>query len=251
MMNSQAGYGLNIWILQNTMADTGIHGPTANQAISGVTQFSQPQRVHENVSGASASGFNNVRGQIWKGIFSSEIPNGATVNGFEVISTIYNSSKGNIGNFGASGSTESTSMEIYLWNGSSLSSALTLENRQSGSGIVYTNSNTTVTFTGSNKRHPSAAPFGTYGDGRVMAGSPTSLGGLSFTVSDQADWGFAIKCTAIVNTPVYGVIRGIGLKCYYTGAASGYGNDVNDVSSSSIVKINDIATADIVKINDV
>ena len=142
-------------------------------------------------------------------------------------------------------------MEIYLWNGSSLSSALTLENRQSGSGIVYTNSNTTVTFTGSNKRHPSAAPFGTYGDGRVMAGSPTSLGGLSFTVSDQADWGFAIKCTAIVNTPVYGVIRGIGLKCYYTGAASGYGNDVNDVSSSSIVKINDIATADIVKINDV
>ena len=233
------------------MADTGIHGPRGNQAISGVTAFQWPQRIHEHQSGNSASGYSGLRGHIWHTVFSNEIPSGATVNGFEVISTTYLGGKGNIGTFGSTGSTEVATMEIYLWNGSSLSSPLTLQNRQTLPGYSYTNTNTRVTFTGGNKRHPAAAPFGTYGDGRVMAGGPTELGGLSFTVADQADWGFAVKCIAITQTPTYGAIRGIGLKCYYTGAASGYGHGVNDVASSDIIKVNDIATADIVKINDV
>ena len=235
------------------MADTGIHGPTGNSSISGVTAFQNASRLHENSGSNSATGYSGIRGHIWHTIFSNEIPSGATVNGFEVISTTYNNGKGNIGTFGSTGSSEVATMEIYLWNGSSLSNPLTLENRQSSSGISYTNTNTRVTFTGGNKRHPAAAPFGTYGDGRVMAGSPTELGGLSFTVSDQADWGFAVKCLAITQTPTYGAIRGIGLKCYYTAGASrwGGGSAVNDVADSAIVKINDVATADIVKINDV
>ena len=49
-----------------------------------------------------------------------------------------------------------------------------------------------------------------------MAGSATELGGLSWTVGDQASFGFGIKVTTIVGTPTYGVIRGISLKCYYS-----------------------------------
>ena len=155
-------------------------------------------------------------GSVWKGCFSGDIPDGATINGFEIISETIHSSPGNIGNFGSTGASEEALFSLHLWNGTALSVAITLDNLQSTSGIVYSASDTLVNFIGANKRHPSNAPFGTYGDGRVMAGAADELGGLSWDVSDQADFGFGIKITTIVGTPTYGAIRGIALKCYYT-----------------------------------
>ena len=227
------------------MADTGIHGPTSNTGIAGATNFSQPQRVHENVSGASASGFSGTnRGHIWKGIFSSEIPSGATVNGFEIISTIYNSSRGNIGTFGSTGSSESVTFNIFLWNGVDLSSAIPFQNVSTGvSGISLANSDKDVTFLGPNKRHP-ALPSSNQGNDTVMAGTPTETGGLSWNVTDQANWGFGLKAISITNTPVYGAIRGIGLKCYFTaaGGASGYANAVIGIDGSDISQVNQVDT---------
>tara|TARA_A100001391_G_C5040054_1_gene270644 strand:- start:230 stop:937 length:708 start_codon:yes stop_codon:yes gene_type:complete len=231
------------------MADTGIHGPTSNTGISGMTNFSQPQRLHETTSGASATGFSGAnRGHIWKGFFSSEIPTGATVDGFELISTQYNSSRGNIGNFGSSGATESTTFTFHLWNGTSLSSAIAWQNVSTGiSGIALNGDSTEVTFTGSNKRHP-ALPSSNQGNDTVMAGSPTETGGLSWTVSSQADWGFGLKIPSVTNTPVYGAIRGLGLKCYFTEAATGYSNNVIGVASANIAKVKGVATVDIAKV---
>ena len=232
------------------MADTGIHGPTSNTGISGMTNFSQPQRLHETTSGASATGFSNAnRGHIWKGFFSSEIPTGATVNGFELISTQYNSSRGNIGNFGSSGATEVTTFTFHLWNGSSLSSAIAWQNVSTGvSGIALNGDSTEVSFTGANKRHP-ALPSSNQGNDTVMAGTPTETGGLSWPVSSQADWGFGLKIPSVTNTPVYGAIRGLGLKCYFTAAASGYGEKVLSIAVADISKVIGVEMADIEKVS--
>ncbi len=198
------------------MASTSAIGPSANAAIAGMTGFGQAQRLHRTSTGTGAAGFaGGNMGSIFTGCFSSEIPLGATIQGFEITSETINSSKGDFGSFGSSGASEEALYSVHLWNGSTLSSAITMVNKQSSSGIVYSASDTLVNFTGANKRHPASSPFGTYGDGRVMAGGATELGGLSWTPGDQANFGFGIKVTTIVGTPTYGVIRGISLKCYY------------------------------------
>ena len=86
-------------------------------------------------------------------------------------------------------------------------------------------------------------PSSNQGNDTVIAGTPTETGGLSWTVTDQANWGFGVKSISITNTPVYGVIRGIGLKCYFTAAgASGYANAVIGIESSDIGEVNKVAT---------
>ena len=199
------------------MASTSAIGPSANAAIAGMTGFSSATRLHRTSTGTGAAGFaGGNQGSIFTGCFSSEIPDGATINGFEVISETIEGSKGDFGTFGSSGAGEEALYSVHLWNGSTLSSAITMVNKQSDGNIVYSASDTLVNMKAPNKRHPASSPFGTYGDGRVMAGSATELGGLSWTVSDQGDFGFGIKVTTIVGTPTYGVIRGISLKCYYS-----------------------------------
>ena len=199
------------------MASTSAIGPSANAAIAGLSGFSQAQRLHRTSTGTGAAGFSGGnQGSIFTGCFSSEIPDGATINGFEITSETINSSKGDFGTFGSSGAGEEALYSVHLWNGSTLSSAITMVNKQSDGNIVYSASDTLVNMKAPNKRHPASSPFGTYGDGRVMAGSATELGGLSWTVGDQASFGFGIKVTTIVGTPTYGVIRGISLKCYYS-----------------------------------
>jgi hypothetical protein len=199
------------------MANTSAIGPTANQTIAGMTGFVNASRLHRTNTGNDASGYSGGnQGTIWTGCFGSEIPAGATINGFEITSETINSKKGNIGSFGSSGATEEALFSLHLWNGSTLSSAIEMHDLNSTSGVTYSSGNTLVNFVGANKRHPSGAPFGTYGDGSVMAGSPTELGGLSWNVSEQGDFGFGIKVTTIVGTPTYGATLGISLKCYYT-----------------------------------
>ena len=199
------------------MADTGAIGPTANQTIAGMTAFSQAARLHRTSTGNGSAGFGGGnQGSVWTGIFSGDIPVGATINGFEITSETIQSVKGDVGTFGSSGASEEALFSFHLWNGTSLSAAIEMHDLNSSSGITYSSGNTLVNFVGANKRHPAGAPFGTYGDGSIMAGSPTELGGLSWTVSDQANFGFGIKVTTIVDTPTYGVERGIALKCYYT-----------------------------------
>ena len=55
----------------------------------------------------------------------------------------------------------------------------------------------------------------TYGDGRSIAGGDGELHGISWSPSTQADWGWALFCTAITNTPIGGMTRGLALKIYY------------------------------------
>jgi len=213
------GYGQKIEIGALIMADTGAIGPTANQTIAGMTAFSQAARLHRTSTGNGSAGFGGGnQGSVWTGIFSGDIPVGATINGFEITSETIQSVKGDVGTFGSSGASEEALFSFHLWNGTSLSAAIEMHDLNSSSGITYSSGNTLVNFVGANKRHPAGAPFGTYGDGSIMAGSPTELGGLSWTVSDQANFGFGIKVTTIVDTPTYGVERGIALKCYYTPA---------------------------------
>ena len=150
------------------MSNTAAIGPSSNAAIAGMTGFSQPQRLHRTTTGNGASGYSGGNmGSVWKGCFSGDIPAGATIDGFEIISETIGGEKGNIGSFGSSGGSEEALFSFHLWNGTTLSDAITLDNLQGGSGIVYSASDTLVNFIGPNKRHPAAAPFGTFGDGRV------------------------------------------------------------------------------------
>ena len=56
-------------------------------------------------------------------------------------------------------------------------------------------------------------------------------------------------CIDISATPVFGILRGIGLRATYTEAATGYSHSVIGVASGNIGKVNALATANIGKIN--
>ena len=48
-----------------------------------------------------------------------------------------------------------------------------------------------------------------------MYGGPNDLSGLSWNVSDQANWGFAIVAEESSGSPVIGIERNVGLRCTY------------------------------------
>ena len=226
------------------MANTAALGPTANQAISGVTAFGQPQRLHRTSTGASAAGFSSSpRGHIWTGCFSTEIPTSATINGFEITSETLGSAKGNIGTFGSTGASEDCTFTIMLWNGSTLSSTLPFLNVTVTSNITLANSDTEITFLGGNQRHP-ALPGSNQGGGQILAGSSSTLGGIAFDPANQADFGFALKVIAHTSTPTYGAIRGLSLKAYYT-LPAGYTHEVVGITSTDISSVSGVVTADI------
>lgn len=192
------------------MANTASLGPLSNTSIAGKTAWGQPVRVHRNQTSSSAAftTTSNVA-TLWYNCFdSSQIPAGATIDGIELVSETINSGVGRIGTAGSTGPTETATMAIYLYNGSSYSSAL------------YTN-----TFTGPNDYYPSSGA----GTGVVLVGGPTNLVGLTWDPADQANFGFRIDVTAITLTPVVVALRGLALKVYYSTAATYNIGDINGV----------------------
>jgi len=178
------------------MASTSSLGPLSNASVAGKTNWSFPIRVHRDQTTSSAAVATAAnRATLWYNCFDSgQIPAGATINGIELVSTTIATGTGNIGTAGSTGPTESATISIRLYNGSSYSSSL------------YSN-----TFIGPNDRYPDPN-----GGGQVLVGGPTNLVGLSWDPANQADFGFRIDVDSITLTPVVVAVRGLALKVYYT-----------------------------------
>lgn len=223
------------------MPTTSIEGPHNNAAVgtgigdgTNYTALGQPQRVHEGVGGSSAAfGTSANRGTRWYNCFNAtQIPTGATINGIELVAD----GSSYIGNFGSTGASESTTFQMYIHNGTSYSAALAFLSTPSGGTLA--NNDTELTLTGPNKRYVNASA-----GADIMAGANNSLSGLSWDPSDQADFGFAITCIAVGASPVYGVIRGIGLRVTYTDA--GYSHTVIGSSPAAVIGV---ASANVSKV---
>jgi|TARA_R110000822_G_scaffold26819_3_gene80490 hypothetical protein len=220
------------------MPTTNIEGPNANIAagtIDGVTYgaLGQPQRIHESVTGASAAfGTTALKGSLYDNCFNlTQIPSDATITGIELVAGVDfdGSGNSNFGNFGSTGASESATFKMYFHNGTDYSAALTFLSTPSGGSL--NGDSTELTLTGGNKRYLGLSTLG------ILAGANDSLSGLSFDPADQADFGFAIVCSAISDTPVYGITRGIGLRATYTEAVivppPTYNNRANFISTAS------------------
>ena len=204
------------------MPTTNIEGPLANVAagtIDGVTygDLIQPQRVHENSTGANAApAVAALKGNLYDNCFNaSQIPSNATIIGMELVAGVDfdGSGNSNFGNFGSTGASESTTFKMYFHNGTDYSSALPFLSTPSGGSL--NGDSTELTLTGPNKRYLGLSTLGT------LAGASDSIvGGITFDPADQADFGFAIVCSAVSASPVYGVIRGIGLRATYSVGAT-------------------------------
>lgn len=223
------------------MADTGIIGPLANAAVgtglgdgTNYTAFSNPQRLHRDQTGSSAATVTLAnRGTRWYNCFNTnQIPSSATINGVEIVAGVDFDGSGDssFGTFGTTGATESITLRAYLYNGSSYSSALAYDG-VTRTGITYSDSNTTATFLGANRRYLGLSTLG------VLFGGPTDLSGLTWDPANQASFGFALTSTAIVNTPVAGILRGIGLKVYYT---AGDPVKLNNFEESEVLEVDGV-----------
>ena len=200
------------------MPTTNIEGPNSHAAAGTIDSVSfsalgQPQRVLESTTGANAAFLTSGnRGTRYFNCFnSSQIPSDATITGMEIVAGVDfdGSGNSNFGTFGSSGGSANVTAKVYLHNGTDYSSALTLDNSVAATGVAFNGDNTEVTFTGANKRYLGISTLGT------LAGSSTSLSGLSFSPDDQANFGFAIVFTTVDSGGVAGVIRGIGLRATY------------------------------------
>jgi len=182
------------------MASTSSLGPLSNASVAGKTNWSFPVRIHrDQTASSSAVATAANRATLWYNCFDSgQIPAGATIDGIELVSTTIATGTGNIGTAGSTGPTESATLSIRLYNGSSYSSSL------------YSD-----TFVGPNDRYPSPN-----GSGQVLVGGPTNLVGLSWDPANQADFGFRIDVDSITLTPVVVAVRGLALKVYYTEGAT-------------------------------
>jgi len=231
------------------MATTSILAPNTNAAIGtgigdGITYgaWSQPQRIHSTATGSSAAVATAAnKGTLWTNCFnSSQIPSGAVITGIELVAGLDTDGSGNsnIGNAGSTGASESATYQMYLYNGTSYSSALTFLSTPSGGSL--NGDSTELTLTGANKRYVNNS----LGDD-VMAGSSTSLSGLSWDPADQASFGFAITLIAISATPVAVVVRGIGLRVTYL---EQFPDKVIGEPPADILKVNGIGTASLANI---
>jgi len=231
------------------MGVTSILTPTANAVVGtdigdGVTYgaWSNPQRVHRTSTGSSAAVATAAnKGTVWTGCFdASQIPSGATITGVELVAGTDPDGSGNsnIGTAGSTGASESMTFQMYLYNGTSYSSPLTFLSTPSGGSL--NGDSTELTLTGANKRYVNM----TAGDD-IMAGSSTSLSGLSWDPVDQARFGFAITSIAVSATPVGIVVRGIGLRVTYS---TQFPDKVIGEPPADILKVLGIGTANLANI---
>lgn len=239
------------------MPDTGIVGPTSNTAVgtglgdgTNYGGWGQPQRLHRTSTGASAAFITAAdKGTRWYNCFNTnQIPSGATITGVEIVAGVDfdGSGNSNIGTFGSTGATESVSLRAFLYDGSNYSNALEYDGA-TRTGITYSDGDTTATFLGGNRRYLGLSTLGT------LFGASDELHGLTWDPANQASFGFAFVSTAVVQTPVAGAIRGIGLRVTYTAAPSGPANiaQVSGVVKANINEFNGIAFSGISEINSV
>jgi len=230
------------------MGTTSILGPNTNAAVStgigdGVTYsaWTFPERIHASATGSSAAVTTLAnKGTLWYNCFnSSQIPSGAVITGIELVAGVDfdGSGNSNFGNSGGTGASESVTYQMYLHNGTSYSSPLTFLATPSGGSL--NGDSTELTLTGPNIRYLGLSTLG------VLAGSSTSLSGLSWDPADQADFGFAITTIAISATPVAVVSRGIGLRVTYS---EQFPDKVIGEPPADILKVNGIATASLANV---
>lgn len=210
------------------MANTSSLGPLSNTTVAGKTAWGQPIRVHRDQTASSAAFATAAnRATLWYNCFdSNQIPSGATIDGIELVSTTIATGTGRIGTAGSTGASESATLSIRLYNGSSYSSSL------------YSN-----TFTGPNDYYPSPS-----GSGQVLVGGPTNLVGLTWDPADQADFGFRIDVDSITLTPVVVALRGLALKVYYTEGVTYLLDSINNVDPNTIDKISSVSLTSASKI---
>jgi hypothetical protein len=230
------------------MGTTSILGPNTNAAVGtgigdGVTYstWTFPERIHASATGSSAAVTTLAnKGTLWYNCFnSSQIPSGAVITGIELVAGVDfdGSGNSNFGNSGGTGASESVTYQMYLYNGTSYSSPLTFLATPSGGSL--NGDSTELTLTGPNIRYLGLSTLG------VLAGSSTSLSGLSWDPADQADFGFAITTIAISATPVAVVSRGIGLRATYS---TQFPDKVIGEPPADILKVNGIATASLANV---
>ena len=235
------------------MPTTNIEGPHSHGDIGtdigdGVNYASisstQRNRVKEDSTGSSAMAATATpSGVLFFNFFNaSQIPAGATILGVEVVAgtDFDGSGESFIGSFGSSGGT--FDIECYLHNGTSYSSKLTFDSSTSISGITFSNSDTTATFNGGNKRYKNA----TSGDD-VLFGGTSDLSGLSWDPANQANFGFALTFQNESSAMVAGILRGFGLRVTYQEGATA--ERVNSIISGSIAKLDTVVGNTIAKFN--
>ena len=221
------------------MPSTSIKGATSNVTLgtqlsdgNNYTSWTYPDRVHANgtnVAVVSSSG-GYVRGNLWTGCFTSEIPVNSTITGVELVAF----DTGNFGNAGSTASGDSITYSMYLYNGSSFVAMPFITIPPGGS---LSSNSLELTLTGPNNRYVDR----TSGD-EVLAGSSASTHGLTWNVSDQSDFGFAIVTKGASGSPV-GIITGsgsVGLRVTYSGG-SNFNHTVIGVIPSSIFKVDGVS----------
>ena len=202
----------------------------------------QPQRIHNGATGASAAVVTSAgRGTLWSNCFdSSQIPSDATITGVEIVAGLDSDGSGNsnIGNSGATGVTESITFQLYLHNGTDYSSPLVFTHAL-GSGLTLNGDSDELTATGPNTRYANT-------DSTVdtLAGSTTSLSGLSWAPANQASFGFAITTIAVSATPVAIASRGLGMRVTYN-TVDQYTNTIMGVAPADILKVYGVTTANV------
>lgn len=228
------------------MPTTNVQGPTSYNTLgtalgdgNNYVSWTYPERMLSsgtNVCVASGSTAGN-RGNLWKGCFNTEIPTDATITGVELVAKASTSHNARFGNAGSTGSTESLTYRMYVYNGSSYAEAAFLSTPFGGS---LSSDSMELTLTGANRYYVNNS-YGT----DVLAGSSSELFGLTWNPIDQQGFGFVILTNAQVDTPV-GVISGrgdIGLRITYTSA--GYSKEVDGVAPGDIYSITNVLRADV------
>lgn len=170
------------------MPQTNLLGPTSNLTPGGFTAWGQPTRVYRTSTGASAA-FAVASGvrTTWFNCFdANQIPVGATIDGVEVVFS------GNAGTAGSTGIGEGAQLDYRVYNGSSYSAVL---------ATTY---------------HEGANDYQ-----NITIGGASDLHGLSWSESDQANFGFDVEVVAITATPVVIVSRHVPMRVYYTEAGGG------------------------------
>lgn len=236
------------------MAVTSILSPNSNSAIgtglgdgTNYGAFGNPERVHATSTGnGNALAFGNNKGTLWFNCFNnSQIPSGSSIDGVEFVG---GADPDGVGNGYLARSTVDANavftFKVFLWNGSSYSSALPILLGNSGTNWTLSNNNTELSSAG--------AGFNAYPNtttpGAVYAGGTSNLSGLSWNASNQADFGFALTITSRSGNVFPFAARGLGLRITYTEGAAGYSNKVAGIDSGDIAKVSGIAAGSISKV---
>ena len=225
------------------MAVTSIEAPTSNFTLgtslgdgNNYVSWTYPERMYSggtNVCVASGSTAGN-RGNLWSNCFTANIPVDAVITGVELVADV----NARFGNAGSTGSTESLTYRMYLYNGTNYAAVEFLSTPFGGS---LSSDGYELTLTGANRYYRNNS---TGLD--ILAGSSTSLSGLTWSPYSQHNFGFVILTNAKVDTPI-GIVSGMGdmgLRVTYS-VSSNYPNIVTGIAPNDIDEVTTVETTSI------